>query len=157
MWFTRIPISKNWYRILFRSRRTLLLYKWRNWKCTHSTRTTTLWFILWKNVMEKWKSCYKTHEHSFEERCKVHCNFGRLQLRKWLSLLACIYTGYSEIVAVLKKSEEHCQFWRCSSFTYFIYIFLNTPATFPSILQSGTMIGSIVEFSGCRRIWSFSL
>ena len=37
------------------------------------------------------------------------------------------------------------------------YIFLNTPLTFPSILQFGTIIGSIVEFSGCKRIWSFSL
>ena len=31
------------------------------------------------------------------------------------------------------------------------YIFLKTPATFPSILQSGTIIGSIVLFSGCGK------
>ena len=32
------------------------------------------------------------------------------------------------------------------------YIFLNTPATLPNISQFGTIIGSIVEFSGCNLI-----
>lgn len=32
-----------------------------------------------------------------------------------------------------------------------------TPKTLPRIVQSLTMIGSMVSFSGCRRMWSFSL
>ncbi len=31
------------------------------------------------------------------------------------------------------------------------------PMTFPRIWQSGTMIGSMVSFSGWRRMWPFSL
>ena len=51
----------------------------------------------------------------------------------------------------------------CNSFCkfpLFIQFYLkkrSTPYTFPRIWQFSTIIGAMVSFSGCRRIWPFSL
>ncbi len=39
-----------------------------------------------------------------------------------------------------------------TAYLFLFYNLRNTPQTFPNIMQSGTMIGSIVLFCGCKRM-----